>query len=286
MTHISEIAKINNFDIKKEFDKIKNIFDNISFDYIAETNYGTNYDTTINFENLADTCFCNWKGRGTTLSIYEFKEEVDKLKTDDDFHNIILDLEYLLNIIHIVEINCSFPFCTKDDGDNFTLMIGNINIFLDQISHKMLPDKEMQLILLVPKSPEAIAVAEQTKDITMANAILKYNHYLLKGNLKEKCTILSQIYKCNEGFFTSKLEGYDTEKTEINKLINNLDIRHNNKTGKKEDKRDFLLKISDEKLEEWYDDLYQLMLFFILAKNNTERMKKFKEELDPLFSKN
>ena len=49
-----------------------------------------------------------------------------------------------------------------------------------------------------------------------------------------------------------------------------INIRHNNKAKNK-------LKMTDKKLEIWYDETYQLALLAILLIDNIERSKKIKE---------
>lgn len=66
-------------------------------------------------------------------------------------------------------------------------------------------------------------------------------------------------------------------------MLNNLDIRHNNKAGK--NKNALATNLSDEKLENWYDELYQLLLFCVLIKDNKKRKDKMSEFLKGLNKK-
>ena len=56
--------------------------------------------------------------------------------------------------------------------------------------------------------------------------------------------------------------------------VNKLNIKHNNKKE--------IENLSDEQLEEWYDELYQLLLFCVLIKDNIERKNKADEFLKSL----
>ena len=60
-------------------------------------------------------------------------------------------------------------------------------------------------------------------------------------------------------------------------MLNNMNIRHNNKSGK--NKKELIAQMSDEELESWYDELYQLLLFCVLIKDNKERKDKVDELL-------
>ena len=66
-------------------------------------------------------------------------------------------------------------------------------------------------------------------------------------------------------------------------LLNNMSIRHNNKEGT--DKKEIIAKMSDEELEKLYDEIYQLLLFCVLAKDNKERKNKMAEFLKGLKEK-
>lgn len=160
----------------------------------------------------------------------------------------------------------------------------NFIILLDHLNYGTMLIEEKEQILLIPKNPEAIAVAEQTKNINIANAILKYNHYSLKGNLEEKRNILIAIANEYDTFLHKRLDGFNNEFNMATFLINNCHIRHNNKSGK--DKIEYISNLKDEELENLYDEIYQLILFCILSERNNARMKKFIEETKPLITNN
>lgn len=153
----------------------------------------------------------------------------------------------------------------------------NIDTLLEHINYEKIKDKENKCIYLILKSPQSIAASEQTKNINVANAILKYNHYSLKGNIPEKRNLLISIANEYDTFLHSSLGGYNKEFTKACNLINSLNIRHNNIDGRNKNK--IVANMHKRELEIWYDELYQLILFCILAKKNADRMKKFDTEL-------
>ncbi len=63
-------------------------------------------------------------------------------------------------------------------------------------------------------------------------------------------------------------------------MLNNLDIRHNNKDDK--NKNNLVISLKNDELEKWYDELYQLLLFCILIKDNTERKNNIEKFLKNL----
>ena len=65
-------------------------------------------------------------------------------------------------------------------------------------------------------------------------------------------------------------------------MLNNLNIRHNNRSKKDKSKyKEYVAKMSKVRLEKWYDELYQMMLLAILLLDNADRTNK-----NSLFIKN
>lgn len=61
----------------------------------------------------------------------------------------------------------------------------------------------------------------------------------------------------------------------IRYLLNKINICHNNKEGKNALR--YVANLTDEELESWYDETYQMLLLSILELDNVERNKKVKE---------
>lgn len=266
-----EILK-ENYNILQEMDKIVFLFRKELFRY-GRTSY------TI--EKLFNEKFLPyWKNRGSCLSCSEIKS---KLKLTDEFYtttpieDYVSTIEYYENLIYPIY---SAMQRIKNQGwsieKEFNILIENIKIFLDHINyeHKIFKDEEMVLIL--PKNPAATAVAEISSTET-AFAILKYNHASLKGDLIEKRNLLYSIYNEYEPLLKTPLEQYKDFYVKVRGLYNNLNIRHNNKD--KENNKNVVLEIDDKEREKWYDELYQLLLFCVLIKDNLERKKEVEEFL-------
>lgn len=60
-------------------------------------------------------------------------------------------------------------------------------------------------------------------------------------------------------------------------MLNNLNIRHNNKSKKDKNYKEYVAKMKKNKLEEWYDELYQMMLLAMLELEQVERNQKINE---------
>lgn len=124
-------------------------------------------------------------------------------------------------------------------------------------------------ILIVKQNALSIEVADNYQDI--ADVIIEYNHYLLRGNITRKKEILKAI--------ADSLEPKRKELEDINKsisddfffLVNNMNIRHNNcdcnDLSKYNPKFDSLIESEKEKI---YDITYSegLTLYALLEHQN------------------
>lgn len=108
--------------------------------------------------------------------------------------------------------------------------------------------------------------------------IIQYNHRLLKGNINAKKSILLKL--------ASELEPRRKELQELDKdltsniffMLNNMNIRHNNQNINEPSKyKKYVAEIDNQHLEDWYDELYQMMLLALLLLDNIERQKSIDE---------
>lgn len=87
-----------------------------------------------------------------------------------------------------------------------------------------------QKVLVVPNNPYTTSVAEIIENESLSYSVVEYNHYLLKGDIAKKRAILLAL--------GNDLEPHKTKIASINVkledsiffMLNNLDLRHNNKT--------------------------------------------------------
>ena len=59
-------------------------------------------------------------------------------------------------------------------------------------------------------------------------------------------------------------------------ILNNLNLRHNNKAEGDKHYKQAVAEMSNEVLENWYDELYQMMLLAYLRMDQVERNAKVK----------
>lgn len=269
--NIFEILK-SKYDIKSEMNKIIEL---VSIKMFSVSNfYGQRVQYTA--EELFDNVLLrNWKQRGSYLSSTEIKRI---LQIPQIFNKemteimIITTLEYYENIFYLIYKNLGIPNNPNyETSQYYSLTIENMNILLEHLNYEMKIFENEEKVILIPRKPEATAVAEISSEET-ALAILMYNHHSMKGDIEGKRTILYKIAHEYETLLKKPREGYNDFFVKTNALLNNLHIRHDNKT--KEGNKNPVIEIDDKELENWYDELYQLLLFCVLIHDNLERKNR------------
>ena len=257
------------YNIKEEISKIDTLFSNallIINDHLHFQQIQGNAEGVVN-----TLLFYDWKQRGTCLTCQEMREKLGINIEKFTNREILKRLEYYLNIINLVNVKLQFPNYQK--SQQFYMLERNIEILLDHFNYECLNITEEDKILLIPKNPAATSVAEISSKDT-AIAILMYNHASLKGDLSKKQSLLLKIYLEYEQLIKKGITGFSEYFKNARGLINKLNIKHNNKKE--------LEKLNRKQIEEWYDELYQLLLFCVLIKDNIERKNKADEFLKNL----
>lgn len=273
--NIFEILK-SKYNVEKEIAKIINLCNSDCF----KGNY--QYSTVEGvFDHFLLT---EWLQRGAYLSCKEMLKDIKEYIVEfniPDNEAYLLKLEYYANILQLIDINLNFIYSkTPIRATNaFWLAIKNLDYLLEKLNYEKLIIPEEEKVLLVPKKPEAAAVAEISSEDT-ALAILMYNHGSLKGDVTEKRKLLYQISLEYETLLKNPIEGYNDFFNKTNQLLNNLHIRHDNKT--ENGNKNLVIDISDKELENWYDELYQLLLFCVLIHDNIKRKNKVTDFLKNL----
>ncbi len=276
--NIFEILK-SKYEIPIEMSKISMLFYDIKIVARNPLNFNVN---ECSIEQLFEIfCFTNWKQRGSYLSCDEMKKaldfpkgivtkEQDIIKILEYYINLLVMLNSKLNLTQNINFGCPATYKLLND---------NIEILLEHLNYEKIIFNEEEKVILVPKNPAATAVAEITDNKDISFAILKYNHASLKGDLEGKRQLLLSIANEYEPLLKKPIDGFKDYFSMATGLLNNIHLRHNNKTGK--DKKEVVANMSDKELEKWYDELYQLLLFCVLIKDNVKR----KNEIDELLKK-
>ena len=266
---IFDIVKENN-DITKDLMRINEIMTNSSCIQSDELRYYSpfNYFSYYIFED--------WKQRGHCLNFNDFLDQLDfktiyyNATTLQDSNSIVIVLELFSNIWE--QINRMFIPKENDFYHAKTI----IDDCLSDLNLKEFFIHEEDKYIIIEDNPATTAVAEII-DKSTALDIIRYNHYSLKGQLKEKQQILkllSDVYESRK-LELSKID--NTFKKNIDFLINNLNIRHNNIDKTSKEYHEFIAKMTDDELESWYDETYQMLLLAFLRMDNVERSTRVTE---------
>ena len=126
---------------------------------------------------------------------------------------------------------------------------------------------------------ETNAVAMHVADIVpeLADVIVEYNHYLIRGDINRKQELLKKL-----------ADALEPRKKELNNcckglsddffyLANNMNVRHNNSNAADTKKYNAVFaSLNKEQQEKWYDTIYEqgLALFVMLEQQNRSKLIK------------
>ena len=248
------------------------------------------YDCTL-VDFVDKYCFKDWKYRGHFVNLNDMLDSIgfDEMKYDameDDVDSFMRVIETIYNLWRLAR--------QKIKGkENSTYWIGNfyhlkdvMDDNLEKYNHKAYIDDER--ILIIEDKPEVTAAAEIV-EYPLAIDIIRYNHRSMQGEVEAKKQVLLAL--------GAELEPKRKELVRVDKqlsedifyMLNNLNLRHNNRSKKDKNYKEYVAKMPKKRLEKWYDELYQMILLALLMldhKNNREStVKELKEKVNEV-SKN
>lgn len=273
--NFAQMLKDADIDIKVEYQKL----------------YGMLYDRSIQvssmnrisaYDELSER-FNGFYFRGTCLTMDEFNDlhgfHFEKEPDGFNIDHLISLCEYIYNmLIGYQNIQGSY-------GYGMTSMMPmpiNIQFYMMQIMQIIERIGYMQAMedgytIFVEKSPAAIAVAEsELIPENLSYKLISYNHYAMKGNLEEKKAVLLQLALILEAKRNDLEKADRTLETNLFYIFNNLNIRHNNINPDLKGKyKAYVARMSNDDLERWYDEAYQMCLLAFLQLENINRKKEF-----------
>lgn len=222
-------------------------------------------------------CFQKWKSRGHCISVNDFLYALhyEQLKKSAE-----VDVNSMLTLVELVY---NFWYLTNDkfDEDYDLKWCGNyyhlqdvMNDLLSQYNHKAYYAEETEQVFVIEDKEDVTAVAEIINQ-ELALDIIKYNHRTLQGDIDTKKAILLRL--------GSELEPKRKQLHDLNSklednlffALNNLNLRHNNRSKKDKNYKEYVAKMRKDRLEKWYDEVYQMMLLAFLLIDNVDRSNKF-----------
>ena len=247
--HITELLNMDIADFAKERSRM---------DKLLNMEVGGAWDGYVSLKQMIEPHFMKCPIRGTAISIDDLFETYSKHWAANTLEGLLLYCEIISNLIYTLPSNylTDHDICRNRDQ-----IISNVKYILEKTGNQFAAGAG-KVLIIVPKDELVHAVIEDISDKDVGLAILEYGRFSNKGNLKRKRETLVKIARLLE----PKLK--DNKLTEPRKsladnidfVLNNFNIRHNNEAGKSANV--LLPELTAQMLEIVYDDLYQAMLLF------------------------
>ena len=263
-----QILNEQGINLRREYDRLYDLF----YNQKVPSNLGNNYT----LKDYVEINFLSVPFRKTCLSLDDFNSTYRFHFVQNPYG---FDLNYLLSfceytynfVIWMSQESELFKYGNRQSGQFYIYQIRSV---IESIDYMQLT--QGYITIFTPKKPEAI-VASEIVSPEISYKVLEYNHYTMKGDIARKKETLRIL--------ADQLEPRRADLTAINKelasnvffMFNNMNIRHNNCTEGDKNYREVVAKMSQDELEKWYDETYQLCLLAFLELDNVERTKKVAE---------
>jgi len=274
--NIFEILAQNN-DLKKDALRIGNLFDR---EILLVCNYKKLSQEEYTIKQFVDYfCFDQWKNRGHCIDLHDFLETVNYKEyyyraKNGDGEAFLVFIEIVFNCWKMADI-----YRGKDEDtecySNFYLLLKIMTDCLSHYNHTAVYDDNFEQVLVIEENPAITAVAEIVEP-ELSLDVLKYNHHTLRGDIDKKKAILLALGAELEPKRKTLAGINNTLEDGIFFMLNNLNLRHNNINPDDKNHRVFVAKMDSETLEDWYDELYQMILLAFLELDQIERNTRIK----------
>lgn len=238
------------------------------------------YKTLFNY--VDKYCFREWTQRGHFVDVDDFLEAIE---FDDLKEKATYDIDAFLTLIELIYNFWELSHKQFDDEKGYRLQwCGNyyhlknvMDDILGQYNHIAYIKEEQECVLVVEDKAEVTAAAEIMPTPALAVEVVRYNHRTLRGEIELKKKTLLALGAELEAK-RKKLHIINaTLENDIFFMLNNLNIRHDNKSKGDKNYKEYVAKMRKERLEKWYDELYQMILLAFLLMDNIKRGDKVKE---------
>lgn len=273
------MARKSIFDIASESLNISNETNRIVKMFYEEDTICINSTFYTIVEYVESHAFDDWDWRGHFIDVDDFLEsiEYDNIVNrcqQNDTESFLTLIELVYNFWKLAHRDLIAENSELKWGGNFYHLEDVMNDNLQKYNYKAYNCDDR--ILVIEDKPEVTAVSEIVEQ-NLAIDVIRYNHRSLTGDLEAKKKILIAL--------GTELEPRRKELQTLNKqlsediffMLNNINIRHNNRNKKDKNYKEHVAKMRKDRLEKWYDELYQMMLLAILLLDNVDRSSKVAE---------
>lgn len=258
------------FDISIELDRMYRLFEKMeivsAFPYVY---------TLRDYIKLIG--FSTWSNRGRCVDVNDFLSLVgyDSLwrNAKTDMQALFTLIEIIYNFWYIAERQTFASYESNNRAKDFLLLRKIMDDCLAHYNYRAEYYPELEQLIVIEDKPEATAVAEIVNN-DLSYKVLRYNHYMLKGDLQAKKDILLAL-GANLEPKRKQIKAIDKNLEDgIFYILNNLNLRHNNTTEGDRQYKQVVAEMNDATLENWYDELYQMMLLAYLQLDQVARNAK------------
>lgn len=267
-----------NYDVQAEIKKIYKSFNESIYFCLCEGEGDNEICTDLTFKQVIEQHFFDhWKFKDTCLSLDEF---IERANAKIENFNLDIPSDKIINILEVVE-NFVKIFYDKrkrllDDYGvfdfvefdwDFCYMLDRLENYLG-LTKKVVQDR----VILYPTNPPLDQVISIINDEDVQWELLNYirEEKSLSGKRKSLAYLATNLYIEQDKKETNSILVEIINQT--TNVLNNLHIRHNNKTGKWE-QADLLKSISEEEAIALCDFVFNQMLNIVLLREN----KKYEE---------
>jgi len=265
----SQVLKNANLDIRKEYDRLYYLF------YLKKIDLYTNDQTTLLL--FCHENFLSFPYRKTCISLDDFEKTCgyNFVENPWDFNldYLVSFCEYSYNLICLIMQN-SGAFRSRELNNSLWFYTKQVERVIETIGY--IANTQDGITDFVPKDQAAISVAEILIDPNLSYRVIEYNHHSMKGDIKRKKDTLLALGDKLEPKREKLKQINDSLESNIFMLLNNMNLRHNNKEPGKKYKK-YVAEMEDEELEQWYDDLYQMILLAFLELDQLDRKGRLEQ---------
>lgn len=273
----SQMLKKAGTDIRREYNRLYVLFYRHQIPY-----YGSG---TVTLREFCAKSFLKLPFHEPCISLGDFDESngfhFEKAPIDFDLDYLVSFCEYSYNLVDSSAVYNSHEV-VPELGTAIQLFLHQLNMVVEAIGY--MKSAHDRVIDFVPKDQAAISVAEILIDPKLSYKVIEYNHHSMKGDLeRKKATLLVLADKLEPQ--RGKLKQINaTLESDLFLLLNNVNVRHNNKEPGKNYKP-YVARMKDEEIEKWYDDLYQVILLAFLELDHVDRKGRIDQLEDNLKKK-
>lgn len=265
--NFAQILELGKVDYKKEYKKLYELL------FSGYTDMNGDYHST--YTTLSKS-FTSFYFHGTYLSLKEFDEEngfnfPDPSQDTPKIEDLILLMEYFYNMLvgYMGSQNMLFY-----GGIDTQFLMQHILKVCDAIGYKQ--ESEGSFTVFVEKNAVVTAVAESNlipEDLSYK--LITYNHHSMQGDLESKKSIILRLYNLLEARRSELHKLNQALEDDLFYIFNNFNIRHNNCDSKSKNYKPGIVSMDKEKLENWYDETYQMCLLAFMELEQADRKPKF-----------